>query len=624
MSALRSNLAAKIIAIFLAGIMGFLVVFSIADIFLVTYLLEKYGTKDILRQELAEQFLDTSGYAVLEQYDLNNGKVSSYDNANFYFEIYNKKNEIIHSNFNGEDFWFSKTYRQLPTDNYAILYVKENLQPIDNMSLAIEIFEFVFEWRSCSILIIILCGVSFILLITFLLCSAGHKAGTEGITPNIIDKIPLEIYTAFFVIIVVLENLFLDYLTHGIVTIGFVSIFAVIDFLLIIGYSMSIAMRIKSRTLFTNTIIWRVLHFLIKIFKKLYLGSKSIFYNIPIIWKSVLTLVIISLLELICINVYWNSKGTLLYYWFIEKLILIPCILLIILQFKKIKNVIKKISKGNIDVKTDAEHMYLDFKETVQDLNNISLGLSTAVDERMKSERFKTELITNVSHDIKTPLTSIINYVDLIKKEPIKNENIKEYVGVLDRQSKRLKKLIEDLVEASKASSGSLSVNLKPLDLSVLLIQIIGEYQERMENNLLQLIISCPDKPIIVMADSRHLWRIFDNLMNNIIKYSQSNTRVYLSLEKIEDRAVVTFRNISKEKLNISSEELMERFVRGDSSRNTEGSGLGLSIAKSLTELQKGNIQLFVDGDLFKVVLTFKLLNEEGIVNGKDEFNTNS
>lgn len=621
MTSLRSNLAAKIIAIFLAAIMGFLVIFSVVDILLVTFLLEKYGTKAVLRQELAEQFLDASGHAILEQYNYNTAEL--YDDANFYFEIYNDQNYIIDSNFNGEDFWFSKTYKDYSTDSYVVLYVKEKFEPIDNMSLAIGIFEFVFAWRTWSILIIIVCGVSFILLMTFLLCSAGHKAGAEGITLNIIDKIPLEIYTAFFVMIAVLELLFLNTFTHNMITIGFVSIFSVIDFLLVIGYTMSIATRIKSRTLFSNTVLWFLISFLMSIVKKVQKIIKTTFLSIPLIWKSVLVIVTISILEFIALLAYRHDGGTIIYYWIIEKIVLIPSILLIVIQFKNIKNTVKKISKGNIDVKTDTNNMYLDFKEVAQDLNNISVGLSNAVDEKMKSERFKTELITNVSHDIKTPLTSIINYVDLIKKEPIENENINEYVKVLDRQSKRLKKLIEDLVEASKASSKSIAVNLKPLDLGVLLIQTMGEYQEKMEKATLQLVVSCPNKPVYVLADGRHLWRVFDNLMNNIVKYSQNDTRVYLTLEKIGDRAVVTFRNISKDELNISSEELMERFVRGDSSRNTEGSGLGLSIARSLTELQKGNMQLFVDGDLFKVILTFNVVDEEGIINEQNEFNTN-
>lgn len=228
----------------------------------------------------------------------------------------------------------------------------------------------------------------------------------------------------------------------------------------------------------------------------------------------------------------------------------------------------------------------------------------------MKSERFKTELITNVSHDIKTPLTSIINYVDLIKKENPENENIKNYIEVLDRQSGRLKKLIEDLVEASKASTGSLAVNLAESDVSVLLSQTVGEFDERLKAAGLTAVLGLPEKPVLIMADGRHLWRVFDNLMNNICKYSQKGTRVYLDVAESSGTVTVIFKNISAYELNISGEELTERFVRGDRSRNTEGSGLGLSIARSLTELQDGTLDIDIDGDLFKVTLTFNSIQK--------------
>jgi len=252
--------------------------------------------------------------------------------------------------------------------------------------------------------------------------------------------------------------------------------------------------------------------------------------------------------------------------------------------------------------------MFGDFKEFGETLNGISEGMGRAVEDKLKSERFKTELITNVSHDIKTPLTSIINYVDLIKKEKPENESVKQYVDVLDRQSSRLKKLIEDLIEASKASTGNLKVTLVPCDLNVLLTQIIGEYEDSMRARALELVVDCPDHATMISADSRHLWRVIDNLINNIRKYAMEGTRVYITLTADETKAYIIFKNISKSPLNITSDELMERFTRGDSSRNTEGSGLGLSIAKSLTEIQNGIFSLDIDGDLFKATLTFDLL----------------
>ena len=217
----------------------------------------------------------------------------------------------------------------------------------------------------------------------------------------------------------------------------------------------------------------------------------------------------------------------------------------------------------------------------------------------------KTELITNVSHDIKTPLTSIINYSDLICREECENENIKEYASVLHNQSERMKRLLDDLVEASKASSGNIDIMLAECDARVMISQISGEYYQRLADAGLDLICTSPDNEIKIMADGRRLWRVFDNLMNNARKYALPGTRVYVSLEEVGGRAVFSFRNISRDPIAIKSDELSERFVRGDASRNTEGNGLGLSIAKSLAELQGGSFDVTVDGDLFKVTVNF-------------------
>ena len=231
--------------------------------------------------------------------------------------------------------------------------------------------------------------------------------------------------------------------------------------------------------------------------------------------------------------------------------------------------------------------------------------MNVAVEERMKSERLKTELITNVSHDIKTPLTSIINYADLIVEEPTENARITEYAEVLKRQSARLKKLIEDLMEASKASTGNIEVHMVPCEVGVLLTQTMGEYEQRLAELGLELVARQPEHPVRIMADGKLLWRVFDNLLNNICKYAMGGTRVYLTVEERDDKVAIAFKNISKYPLDISAEELKERFVRGDKSRHTEGNGLGLSITQSLTQLQGGELELTVDGDFFKVVLMF-------------------
>ena len=274
-------------------------------------------------------------------------------------------------------------------------------------------------------------------------------------------------------------------------------------------------------------------------------------------------------------------------------------------QLKKIKLGGEAIADGDLDYRTDESKLLPELKSHAENLNRAATGLSKAVDDRMKSERFKTELITNVSHDLKTPLTSIVSYVDLLKKENIENETALEYIEVLDRQSAKLKKLTEDLVEASKASSGAVAVNKETLNIGELINQSVGEFTEKLEAAEIIPVVNIPEEDITLNTDGRLLWRVFDNLIQNIIKYAQPGTRAYFDLKKEGESAVLTIRNISKEQLNVSAEELLERFIRGDASRSSEGNGLGLSIAKSLIEVCGGRFELTLDGDLFKVTVTF-------------------
>lgn len=335
---------------------------------------------------------------------------------------------------------------------------------------------------------------------------------------------------------------------------------------------------------------------------------ESINTNTNLFSQGMTVLVGLAVIEFIFIVTFGYTTMVYLYAFIITKPIEIMFIMYILFQMQQLEEAGKRVAAGDISNPIDTKKLIWKFKEHGENINKVSVGIQLAVNERMKSEHFKTELITNVSHDIKTPLTSIINYVDLIKKEEIQDEKVQGYVEVLDRQSARLKKLIEDLMEASKASTGNLAVNLEECDVEVLLTQVIGEFEERLQKNQLEILVSKPDHPVKMMADGRHMWRVLDNLLNNACKYSLPGSRVYVSLQQEKNEAVIVFKNISKTALNIPSDELMERFVRGDSSRNTEGSGLGLSIAQSLTELMGGSMKLEIDGDLFKVTLRFPML----------------
>lgn len=264
----------------------------------------------------------------------------------------------------------------------------------------------------------------------------------------------------------------------------------------------------------------------------------------------------------------------------------------------------KRMRSGDLESKVDDKYLVGCFREFAGELNGLADVAMVAAQNQLKSERMKTELITNVSHDIKTPLTSIINYVDLLEK-PHTPEEAQSYVEVLSRQSQRLKKLIDDLMEMSKASTGNIQVDIGEIDAVEAVTQALGEFSDKLTAAGLTPVFHQSEENIMLLADGRLLWRAMSNVLSNAVKYALPGTRLYVDVSATQDKAIISFKNISGAQLNISAEELMERFVRGDSSRNTEGSGLGLNIAKSLMELQKGQLQLLVDGDLFKVTLVF-------------------
>ncbi|EKN43077.1 sensor histidine kinase [Clostridium botulinum CFSAN001627] len=289
---------------------------------------------------------------------------------------------------------------------------------------------------------------------------------------------------------------------------------------------------------------------------------------------------------------------------------IIYIILLIRYLFKKadylneILKATEEMSYGNLDyvIKENGESA---LGKIAHNINNIKDGYKKSLEEQVKSERLKTELITNVSHDLKTPLTSIINYIDLLKKEDLSKDEINGYISVLDRKSKRLKSLIEDLFEASKMSSGAVELNIEKINVTALLKQSIAEFEEKITKSSLELKFKYDNNKTYANLDGKKTWRVFENLINNIIKYSQPNTRVYIDLIETNTKIIITMKNISRYEMNFSADEIFERFKRGDKARNTDGSGLGLAIAKSISELQDGSLNIIIDGDLFKVIVEF-------------------
>ncbi len=487
-------------------------------------------------------------------------------------------------------------------------------------------YSFVSQWlgtayslRYAVFVIGALCALLALVCLILLLCGAGRRFGVEEIVPGSLTRVPFDLLTAVLAIAIFLPlTLVFDGLWYlnDIATAVLLCVWALLSLAAALGWSISFAARIKLGGWWKNTVVFRVLRLALRVLRKIWRGCcavgrgvKSLFLAIPLVWKTVLVFAALCVIELIGIAATYWEPDNLLVLWFLEKLILAPLVLYAALVLRKLQKGGQALACGDLSYQVDTSKMVWDLKKHGENLNSIAGGMTRAVEERMKSERLKTELITNVSHDIKTPLTSIINYADLIAREPTDNLKITEYCEVLTRQSERLKKLIEDLVEASKASTGNVEVLLAPCEVGVLLTQTAGEYEKRLTESGLTLIVHQPETPVRIMADGRLLWRVFDNLMNNIGKYAQGGTRVYLGLEEMDGEAIVSFKNTSRYELDISSDELLERFVRGDSSRSTEGSGLGLSIAQSLTELQGGAMELTIDGDLFKVTLHFPLIS---------------
>lgn len=458
----------------------------------------------------------------------------------------------------------------------------------------------------------------------FLLCSAGHKNGREGITPSAIHEIHLDVYTVV-VAVGAFTGLYLAFgwigMNPGMINLIVLVVLFAAEVIWCTLYFMELAIRLKMGKWWQNTILYRVFRFFGRFCKRVFRGIVKLIRGIPMVWRTALLCLAVCVAEFFGLILFYNDRVVLLFFWAIEKFILCGAITFVALMCKELQEGSEALADGDLNYKLDTSHMVLSFKEHGENLNSIGEGISAAVEQRMKSEHLKTELITNVSHDIKTPLTSIINYADLIGKEVSgdvkdtgdgagtetaqeREQHISEYAEVLLRQSQKLKKLLDDLLEASKATTGNLEVHPEVCDVSVLLLQAVGEYEQRFSEKKLETIVKQPEETVKVMADGRHLWRVFDNLLNNIYKYAQAGSRVYLNVEHDGQNANIIFRNMSAYPLEMSPEELEERFTRGDRSRHMEGNGLGLSIAKSLTELQKGDMEIVTDGDLFKVVIT--------------------
>lgn len=431
------------------------------------------------------------------------------------------------------------------------------------------------------------------------MAAAGHWQGFEGIHLTWFDKIPLDLMAVG--ILIPALAIFGEYYLYSSRLLKALWGTAILCFVYL--FIISFVTRCKAGTVLKNNVIWYVIRLAWKIVKTVWRWLCHLVRSIPLIWKTALGIAVVFFLILL----FGSYSSMLSLPMVLLYLVLALFTMYVAIGFVTLQRGARALAEGDYSAPVDTRYLVGEMRRCGDNLNKVQQGVQHAVEERLRSERMKTELITNVSHDIKTPLTSIVNYVDLLKKEEIDNPKAQEYLEVLDRQSKRLKKLTEDLVDASKASSGVMPVDCQPTNVNVLLSQLEGEYEERLQKADLTMIVHPAAGDPVALADGKLLSRVMDNLMNNIGKYAMPGTRVYAAAAADDHEVTISIKNVSRNELNISADELMERFVCGDSSRHTEGSGLGLSIAKSLVELQGGRFELSIDGDLFRADISLPL-----------------
>ena len=444
--------------------------------------------------------------------------------------------------------------------------------------------------------------------LVFLFCAAGRKAGREGIALNWQDRIPLDLYLGLYLALLFLAAL--PYLeAEGgapiALQIAMFCLSAGIEAVAALALLLTLATRFKKGKWWRNTILWRLCRWCARMWRRCWYAVVELVRILPVAWRVVLGVMGILGGQSLLVLLFLSGSFFIFLLTAALDAALVVAAAWMTFQLQKVRDMGAALAAGDLDAQLDTEKMYFDIKRHAEDLNAIGVGMNKAVEQRLKSERLKTELITNVSHDIKTPLTSIVNYVDLLKKEELPPA-AREYVSVLDRQSHRLKKLTEDLVEASKASTGNIAVQLEPIVVNEIIHQAVGDYDEKLAAGKLEVIVNTYEGNLMALADGRLLWRVLDNLLSNVCKYAMAGTRVYVDLGARDGKVVLSVKNISRDPLNVSAEELMERFVRGDASRHTEGSGLGLNIARSFMDLMGGGFELYVDGDLFKAELTLR------------------
>lgn len=529
----------------------------------------------------------------------------------------------IHGNpFTGEEVWVQYDVLEHYQVNIAIR--GDFVHYYISGGISQTIMKHLFALRYALIIAVAACLLLFVVVFIFLLSIAGKDPKTGEANPRALNKLPLDLYLAAAVAITILGCIGAFELLQMLFDNGGYNVLMIV--LLCgcgigvattdIGFFTAVAAQFKVSGGFwwkhsvcgrLLKLVWKFLRIVFGYVKKPFAAVgqviRTTYGMLPVMWEWIAVGGFLGLILVIFCSAcssHWYTISPMVVWCLLFAALVIYCGYC----YGAIYKGIRRMKEGDLNEKIDTQWMYGSFKKIAEDLNALADVVILAAEKQLKAERMKAELITNVSHDIKTPLTSVINYVDLLQQPHTEQEG-EQYLEVLSRQSTRLKKLVEDLMDMSKASSGNMAVNVTTVDAVETVNQALGEFADKLEGANLTPVFRAPENQLQMQADGRLTWRVLSNILSNVVKYALPGTRVYLDLKQEERWVVLSVKNISREELNISAEELTERFVRGDASRNTEGSGLGLNIAQSLMRLQRGSLELTVDGDLFKVTLIF-------------------
>ena len=534
--------------------------------------------------------------------------------------LYDMEKKEFGTDIRGMENYFFGSYNNqmyLPLENVVLVIgVDTDLTAKDDLYDAEVEYVRLHPWIKVSIVAALVSLMGWVLSLVYLTLATGHRDGEEGVHLNFIDRIKTEIVTAVFIAATSELIMLLSHVNNKtwnvsglLVASGTVSL--LIDVLFLIFY-LSMVRRMKAEVMWENSLACWLVRGMDKFFEKRTVTVRVlVVFAVHMIVCFVLAMGAFYYHQVICLVLLLIFSGMEAY-----------ALLRSAVEHYQVYEGVEKITEGVLSNKIDTEGLHGEDKKLAEAINNIGSGLLHAVDDSTKNERMKADLITNVSHDIKTPLTSIINYVNLIKLEQIDNERVNGYIRILDAKSQRLKQLTEDLVETSRITSGNVKLDMQKIDLVELIYQTAGEFNEKFEAKELTIVTKLPKTEVMIRADGRQLYRVIENLYNNVAKYALEKTRVYVDVHVLEEKVTFSIKNVSERSLaleNSNAGDLTERFIRGDASRTTEGSGLGLSIAKSLTQLMGGIFFIGVDGDLFKASITFPLYRETQQENDIDE-----